>query len=65
MSCLTWLLIDDRRCDAISMVDAKDCRGGVAVSMCNLGAVAAEKVIGGQWLFLDDITLLQELATEF
>lgn len=45
VSCLTWLLIDDRRCDVISMVDANDCRGGVAVSMCNLGAVAAEKVI--------------------
>lgn len=45
--------MDDRRCDVISMVDASDCRGGVAVSMCNLGAVAAEKVIRGQELYSD------------
>lgn len=39
---LTWLLMDERRCDVISMVDASDCRGGVAVSMCSLEAVAVE-----------------------
>lgn len=41
-SSLTWLLMDERRCDVISMVDARDCRGGVAVSMCSLEAVATE-----------------------
>lgn len=34
--------MDERRCDVISMVDASDCRGGVAVSMCSLEAVAVE-----------------------
>ena len=34
--------MDERRCDVISMVEASDCRGGVAVSMCSLEAVAAE-----------------------
>lgn len=34
--------MDERRWDAISMVEARDCRGGVAMSMCILGAVAAE-----------------------
>lgn len=41
-SSLTWLLMDERRCDVISMVEASDCRGGVAVSMCILEAVAAD-----------------------
>lgn len=41
-SSLTWLLMDERRCDVISMVEASDCRGGVAVSMCSLEAVAVE-----------------------
>lgn len=35
--------MDERRCGVISMVEASDCRGGVAVSMCSLEAVAAEK----------------------
>lgn len=34
--------MDERRCDVISMVEASDCRGGVAVSICSLEAVAAE-----------------------
>lgn len=34
--------MDERRCDVMSMVEASDCRGGVAVSMCSLEAVAAE-----------------------
>ena len=34
--------MDERRCDVISMVEASDCRGGVAVSMCILEAVAAD-----------------------
>lgn len=38
---VTWLLMDERRCD-ISMVEASDCRGGVAVSMCSLEAVATK-----------------------
>lgn len=32
--------MDERRCGVISMVEASDCRGGVAVSMCSLEAVA-------------------------
>lgn len=40
---LTWLLMDERRCDVISMVEARDCRGGVAVSICSLEAVGAQK----------------------
>lgn len=52
---LTWLLMDERRCGVISMVDASDCRGGVAVSMCSLEAVAVEKIIS----YADNIVLLQ------
>lgn len=40
---LTWLLMEERRCDVISMVEASDCRGGVAVSICSLEAVAWKK----------------------
>lgn len=35
--------MDERRCDVISMVEASDCRGGVAVSMCSLEAVAGQR----------------------
>ena len=34
--------MEDGRCDATSMVEASDWRGGVAVSICSLEAVAAE-----------------------
>lgn len=36
--------MDERRCGVISMVEASDCRGGVAVSMCSLEAVARERI---------------------
>lgn len=49
--------MDERRCDVISIVEASDCRGGVAVSICNLEAVAAERAADEQGL-QDNILLI-------